>query len=234
MRIAETQPSVPSSRRTLNQSPSRLVPRISKRVPGRSAVMAEKVTSGPVRRLMLLTDCTLPVMGGVADGVKVSVGVGGIVVSEGVNVVVGSGVRDGIGVAVNRGVMLTMGARVAVGAITASPPAFPLHPAIKIISTKKRKDMLRITSLHRTKVKHISKAGVPAFPVLAAPWQKVVLLNLLRTALPLRIEGGFWQGCRSDTPTVRWLLTGRKSASVASGVSSHCLRDSMTIHSAIS
>ena len=45
----------------------------------------------------------------------VSDGVGEIGVSEGVNVKVGSGVRDGTGVAVKRGVKVTSGASVSVG-----------------------------------------------------------------------------------------------------------------------
>lgn len=56
----------------------------------------------------------MPMVGGVAEGASVSAGVGGIGVSDGVNVKVGSGVLEGTGVAVKRGVMLTIGARVAV------------------------------------------------------------------------------------------------------------------------
>jgi di/tricarboxylate transporter len=86
-----------------------------KPVPGRSASMSGKVTPGPSRRLTSLTENTLPVMGGVGDGVKVLVGGACVNVLDGVSVSVGRAVRDGIGVAVKRGVMLTIGASVAVG-----------------------------------------------------------------------------------------------------------------------
>jgi len=99
---------------------------------------------------MLFIDATLPIIGGVGEGVKVFVELGGTVVRDGVKVAEGSGVREGIGVAVKRGVMLTIGASVAVGAVTISSVAFPLQPASKMINTKIRSDLFRITSLHKT------------------------------------------------------------------------------------
>jgi hypothetical protein len=57
----------------------------------------------------------MPVIGGVGVIVGVLEGVGEGTVAEGVNVNVGSGVRDGTGVAVSRGVALTSGESVFVG-----------------------------------------------------------------------------------------------------------------------
>jgi len=77
-----------------------------------------------------LTDCidaTTPKIGGVGDGVRVSVAVGGTGVTEGVKVWVGIGVLVGTGVAVKRGVLLTMGASVAVGGIGSTPPPAVSH-----------------------------------------------------------------------------------------------------------
>ena len=56
----------------------------------------------------------MPVIGGVGVMVGVLDGVGEGTVAEGVNVNVGSGVRDGTGVAVSRGVALTSGDSVSV------------------------------------------------------------------------------------------------------------------------
>jgi hypothetical protein len=78
----------------------------------------------------MLTDCsdaTTPRIGGVGDGVKVSVAVGGTGVTDGVKVCVGIGVLLGIGVAVKRGVLLTMGASVAVGGIGSTFPPIASH-----------------------------------------------------------------------------------------------------------
>ena len=119
IRLASTQPSLPSSMRMLSHVPSLLRPRISTRVAGRSTEIAEKLTPGPSRTLIDCSELTLPVIGGVDVGVGLSEGVGGMVVSEGVKVIVGSGVRDGIGVAVKRGVRLTLGASVSVGTVSA-------------------------------------------------------------------------------------------------------------------
>jgi hypothetical protein len=143
----------------------------------------------------MLTDCidaTTPTTGGVGDGVKVSVGVGGTGVTEGVKVWVGIGVLVGTGVAVKRGVLLTMGASVAVGGIGSMPPPIASHaPAASSMKIHIQRFRISFHTLNEQAdgVQHSSKRSPAQSAPSLTPFVSGECLNSMRQFTPHRQDG---------------------------------------------